>query len=157
MDAQQLDRADSATVAAMEAPSKEEVVTLLFEAFSRREMDDALALLDPEIVFQPVTAEVTRDGEPYRGHEGMHRYMADVEATWEELTVHPTRIRAAGDAVVAMGMAGGSARDGGSFEDVPTTWMFKFRKGLVIQIQIFSDPSHAREALGEEAVKAGRV
>ena len=156
MDAQRFGRAGSGAAAA-EVPSKEEVVARLFEAFSRREMDDALELLDPGIVFQPVTAELTRQGEPYRGHEGMRRYMADVEAAWEELTVHPARIRAAGDAVVAMGMAGGRARGGGSFEDVPATWMFKFRDDLVVQIQIFSDPNHAREALVDEAVTSGRV
>jgi ketosteroid isomerase-like protein len=155
MDLQQFDRASTGTAVAVEAPSKEEVVARLFEAFSRRDMDDALELLDPAIVFQPVTAELTRQGEPYRGHDGMRRYMSDVEAVWEELTVHPTRIRAAGDAVVAMGVAAGRARGGGSFEDVPATWMFKFRDDLVVQIQIFSDPGYAREALAAEVVTSG--
>jgi ketosteroid isomerase-like protein len=127
--------------------SKEETVTLLFEAFNRRELEDALALLHPEIVFQPMTAEVTRAGQPYRGHEGIRRYMADVESQWDELAVCPTQIRVAGDAVVAMGLVSGRGR-AGSFADAPTTWMFRLRDDLVVQARIFSEPRHVHEALG---------
>src|SRR6202012_252663 len=51
--------------------SKEAVVARLFDAFSRGALLSALPLLHPEVVFQPMTAEVTRAGEPYRGHEGI--------------------------------------------------------------------------------------
>lgn len=123
----------------------------LFEAFSRRELADALALLHPEVVFQPMTAEVTQAGEPYCGHEGIRRYAADVEAQWDELALHPTQIRAAGQAVVALGLVSGSG-PAGSFEDAPTTWVFKFRDGLVVHAQIFSEARHVYEALvGEDA------
>jgi ketosteroid isomerase-like protein len=125
-------------------------VALLFEAFSTREIESSLALLAPDIVFQPMTAEVTRAGEPYRGHEGIRRYAADVEAQWDELTLHPTQIRAAGAAVVALGLVSGSGR-AGSFEDAPTTWVFKFREGLVIHAQIFSEARNVFEALGDAA------
>jgi ketosteroid isomerase-like protein len=131
--------------------SPEGTVARLFEAFSRRELADALALLHPEVVFQPMTAEVTQAGEPYCGHEGIRRYAADVEAQWDELTLHPTQIRAAGQAVVALGLVSGSGR-AGSFEDAPTTWVFKFRDGLVVHAQIFSEARHVFEALvGENA------
>jgi ketosteroid isomerase-like protein len=128
-------------------PSKEEAVTRLFEAFSRHEVADALPLLHPEVVFQPMTAEVTRAGEPYRGHKGIRRYAADVEAQWDELTLHPTQIRAAGNAVVALGLVSGSG-PAGSFENAPTTWVFKFRDGLVAHAQIFSEARNVHEALG---------
>lgn len=87
--------------------SHEDAVRRLFEAFSRRELGETLALLHPEVVFQPMTAEVTQAGEPYCGHEGIRRYAADVEAQWDELTLHPTQIRSAGRAVVALGLVSG--------------------------------------------------
>ena len=93
-------------------PSPEEVVRSLFDAFSRRALTETLALLHPEVVFQPMTAEVTQAGEPYRGHEGIRRYAADVEAQWTKLTLRPTQIRAAGQAVVALGLVSGSGRAG---------------------------------------------
>ncbi len=130
-------------------PSHEDTVRRLFSAFSRRAFAETLALLHPDVVFQPMTAEVTQAGEPYRGHEGIRRYAADVEAQWDDLTLDPTQIRAAGEAVVALGLVSGSGR-AGSFENAPTTWVFKFKDGLVIHAQIFSEARHVFEALGGE-------
>jgi ketosteroid isomerase-like protein len=125
---------------------EERAVADLFEAFSRRDLANALSLVHPEIVFRPLTAAVTRAGEPYRGHDGIRRYMADVEAHWEQLTVCPAQIRAAGRAVVALGVVSGRG-PAGSFEDAPTTWVVKFREGLVVHAQIFSDERNAVNAL----------
>jgi ketosteroid isomerase-like protein len=125
---------------------KEEVVAQLFEAFSRRDLPGALALVHPEVVFQPMTAAVTQAGEPYRGHEGIRRYARDVEAHWEVLTLQPAQIRAAGRAVVALGLVSGRG-PGGSFENAPTTWVVKFKDGLVFYVQIFSDERNVQEAL----------
>jgi ketosteroid isomerase-like protein len=127
-------------------PSNEAIVAHLFEAFSRRDLASMLPLLHREIVFQPVTAQVTRGGEPYRGHEGMSRYAEDVAAHWDELTVRPAQIRAAGRAVVAIGLVSGRGA-AGSFADAPTTWVVKFRDGLVNHVQIFSDARMAHAAL----------
>jgi ketosteroid isomerase-like protein len=135
---------------AKEVLAKERVVASLFEAFSNRRMADALSLLTDDVVFVPMTAQVTQAGEPYRGHNGMHRYFADVEAQWERLTLCPTQIKAAGNAVVALGLVSGRGA-AGAFEDAPTTWMFKFRGERVAHIQIFSDASHMLEALGRPA------
>jgi ketosteroid isomerase-like protein len=132
---------------------KEEVVARLFEAFSRRELESALALVHPEVVFEPMTAAVTRAGEPYRGHEGIRRYAQDVESHWEVLTVHLAQIRAAGCAVVALGLVSGRG-PGGSFQDAPTTWVVKFRDGLVVHAQIFSDARNVVNALVETGIRA---
>jgi ketosteroid isomerase-like protein len=136
--------------AAESLQSKEAIVARLFDAFSRRELLDVLPLLHPEVVFQPMTAEVTRAGEPYRGHEGIRRYTEDIESHWEELTLHPAQIRAAGSAVVVLGLVSGSG-PAGSFENAPTTWVIKFKDGLVLGVQIFSDARHVVAALvGDE-------
>jgi ketosteroid isomerase-like protein len=125
---------------------KEQVAARLFAAFSRGDLLSALSLFDPAIVFQPMTATVTRGGEPYRGHEGIRRYIEDVDTHWQELTIRPTQIRAAGQAVVALGLVSGRGPVG-SFEDAPTTWVLKFREGLVAHVQIFSDARNIEEAL----------
>lgn len=127
--------------------TRTEIAQLLFDAFNARKLEVTLALLHPEIVFEPVSGAVLNDGEPYHGHEGMRRYYADVRAHWRELTVDPTHLREAGNAVVALGHVNG-ASDAGLLRDAPTTWVFKFRDGLVAHIQIFSDQRLAREALG---------
>jgi ketosteroid isomerase-like protein len=124
-----------------------EVVQRLFDAFNARDMADAWSLLDPEIVFEPVSGAVLNGGEPYLGEQGMHRYLADVQEHWQELTVNPVHMRAAGDAVVALGQVNGRSAEG-SLDAVPTTWVFKFKDGRVAQIQVFSDERLARLALG---------
>jgi ketosteroid isomerase-like protein len=123
----------------------------LFEGFSQRDLPSILDLVHPEIIFQPMTAAITQAGEPYRGHEGLWRYIADVQEHWQELTVHPVQIRAAGEAVVVLGMASGRP-PGGSFENAPATWILKFSDGLVVHIQIFSDARHVVEALDVERI-----
>jgi ketosteroid isomerase-like protein len=128
-----------------------QIVQRLFEAFGRRDLSSVLDLVHPEIVFEPMTAAVTQAGEPYRGHEGMRDYVADVQEHWQELTVHPVQIRAAGQAVVVLGLASGRG-PAGSFEDAPATWVLKFSEGLVIHIQIFSDARHVLDALGERRI-----
>jgi ketosteroid isomerase-like protein len=133
------------------ALSSEEIVRTLFEAFSRRDLQSAVELMHPDIVFQPMTAAVTRAGEPYRGHEGIRRYTEDVERHWERLTIRLKQIRSAGRAVVALGLVSGSG-SGGSFEDAPTTWVMKFKDGRVAHVQIFSDERYVTSALvGEDA------
>jgi ketosteroid isomerase-like protein len=136
--------------------SEEEIVARLFDAFSRRDLADALPLLHPDVVFQPMTAQVTRGGEPYRGYEGIHRYLADVEALWDELTLRPSQVRAAGQAVVALGLVSGRGPTG-AFEDVPTTWMFKFKDDKVVSAQIFSEQRHVLEALDGTAAGPGEA
>src|ERR1700757_1968782 len=129
------------------ALSKEQAIVRLFDAFSRRRLQDALPLLAEDVVFAPMTAQVTRAGEPYRGHDGIRRYIADVEERWTELTLRPTKIKAAGNAVVALGLVSGRGV-AGAFQDAPTTWVFKFRGDQVAHAQIFSDAVNVFEAIG---------
>ncbi|MGA2164905.1 MAG: nuclear transport factor 2 family protein [Solirubrobacteraceae bacterium] len=133
------------------ALSHEEIVRALFDAFSRGDLQGAVELMHPDVVFQPMTAAVTRGGEPYRGHEGIRRYTEDVETHWRQLTIRLKQVRSAGRAVVALGLVSGSGSQG-SFEDAPTTWVVKFKEGRVAHVQIFSDERYVASALvGERA------
>jgi ketosteroid isomerase-like protein len=127
--------------------SRTEIVQQLFDAFNTRDLEAALSVLHAEIVFEPVSGAVLNGGEPYVGQDGMRQYFADIEGHWQELTVKPVHVRAAGDAVVALGHASGRSA-AGSLDDAPATWVFKFDGDLVAHIQIFSDEHLARQALG---------
>lgn len=127
----------------------EEIARSLFDAFNARDIEAALGLLHPEILFEPVSGVVMNDGEPYRGHDGMRRYFLDLQEHWHELRVNPVQVRAAGDAVVALGQTSGRGT-AGPLAGVPTSWVFKFRDGLAVRIQVFSDERLARAALAAE-------
>ena len=102
-----------------------ETTRQLFERFSRRDVAQLLDLCDPEVEFLPVTAMVAADGEPYRGHEGISRYISDVARVWEELTVEPSEYHRAGDdTVVAVGRV--YAWGAGRVIDAPVGWLWLF-------------------------------
>jgi ketosteroid isomerase-like protein len=126
-----------------------ELVKRLFEAFERRDVDAALALLDPEIKLLPVTAQVTRGGRPYEGHAGVREYIEDVERVWDELELVP----GAFEAVVGVVVVIGEVRARGPAGEVrqSTVWTWRLRDERIIEGSVHSDVDAARQALGPGA------
>lgn len=123
------------------------LVMRIFDAFNRRDVETSLLpALHRDVVFEPVSGGVMNEGKPYVGHEGIRLYFRHVAEHWQQLEVNPIQTRRAGTAVVALGQVSGKG-PGGMLDAVPTTWVFKFRNGLVAQIQVFSDERLARRAL----------
>lgn len=123
------------------------LVMRMFDAFNSRDVETSLLpMLHRDVVFEPVSGVVMNEGKPYIGHDGIRLYFRHVAEHWQQLEVDPIQTRRAGTAVVALGQVSGKG-PGGILDAVPTTWVFKFRDGLVAQIQIFSDERLARRAL----------
>lgn len=123
------------------------LVMRIFDAFNRRDVETSLLpMLHRDVIFEPVSGAVMNEGKPYVGHDGIRLYFRHVAEHWQQLEVNPIQTRRAGTAVVALGQVSGKG-PGGRLDAVPTTWIFKFRNGLVAQIQIFSDERLARRAL----------
>ena|ERR1700733_7622859 len=123
------------------------LVMRMFDAFNSRDVESSLLpMLHRDVVFEPVSGVVMNEGKPYIGHDGIRLYFRHVAEHWQQLEVNPMQTRRAGTAVVALGQVSGKG-PGGILDAVPTTWVFKFRDGLVAQIQIFSDERLARRAL----------
>jgi ketosteroid isomerase-like protein len=124
-----------------------ETVKRLFDAFARRDVEASLELMHPEIRLWAVTARATGDG-PYVGHEGIRRYMQDVERLWQELELRPIGFEEVADTVVVLGEV--HARGAAGKLRQPTIWTLKLRDRLVIQCRVDSDTRAARRALGIE-------
>ncbi len=60
------------------------------EAFNRRDAEGLVALCDPEIVFHPTV--LVGDRRNYRGHDGMRRWVAELETSESK---HQVRVREA--------------------------------------------------------------
>jgi ketosteroid isomerase-like protein len=123
----------------------------IFERFSRRDVRGLLELCDPELVFMPVTAMVAAGGEPYRGHDGITRYMADVARVWEELTVDPVEFHRAGeDTVVIVGRV--YAWGVGRVIDAPVGWVWRFGPdGKAVYGRVYESRHDALAAAGLDA------
>ena len=111
-----------------ELESNVEVVRRLLRAFNARDDHAVLSLAHPGIVFAPLVRG-PGSHEPYRGEQGIRRYLAEVRERWERLQVHPSQLRAAGDAVVVYAEVEGQAGTGAMRASVTSVW--RVREGLV--------------------------
>jgi ketosteroid isomerase-like protein len=125
-----------------------EVVERMFAAFAERDLGALVELMDPEIEFLPVTANLTTGGVPYRGHAGIARYFDDVAQVWPELRLFPEEVRdgAREGVVVALGRV--IARGGGMILDSPTGWVFQMRDGRIARLRVYGSHEEAVEAAG---------
>jgi ketosteroid isomerase-like protein len=128
------------------AESNVDLARRTFEAFGERDIAAVLDLMDEEVEFLPPTATLTRGGEPYRGHEGIVRYLDDVGRVWKELRVFPSEYRDLGDCVVALGRI--HARGGGMIIDRPTGWVWRMRGGKIWWGRVYSTQEEALRSVG---------
>lgn len=127
-----------------------DVVERMFSAFADRDFDGLVELMDPEVEFLPVTANITTGGVPYRGHNGVARYFEDVGQVWSELRLFPDEYRegAREGCVLVLGRV--VARGGGMILDNPTGWVFVMRDGKIARLRVYGSHREALEAAGLE-------
>jgi ketosteroid isomerase-like protein len=126
------------------------LVQRLFDAFAARDEEALLAIMDPEIEFFGPTATVLNEGKCYRGHDGMRRYLQDVEMLWAELETLPARFREVGNHVVVMGRVRARARDGLEM-DAPAAWVWRVERGLVAWGCVYGDREAMPRSLQEDS------
>jgi ketosteroid isomerase-like protein len=128
-------------------PSNVEIVQQIFAAFEHRDAEAVVKLCAADVVFEPVTARVAAGGAPYRGHDGMRAYIADVGRVWQELRPSPDAFHEGEDGiVVATGRV--YAWGAGRVVDSPAGWLFLMRDGSMAYGRIFETASGALEAAG---------
>jgi ketosteroid isomerase-like protein len=122
------------------------VVQRAFDAFSRRDVEGLVAACSTEIEFHLPTAQLTRIGLPYRGHEGVRTYVRDAARVWAELRLEPREYHEAGDVVVAVGRV--YAWGAGRVVDTPAAWVWRMRDGLAVRVDVFENAAEALAAAG---------
>lgn len=123
-----------------------EIARRAFVAFADRDLDAIAELMDEDVEFLPITANLTTGGLPYRGHEGMARYLEDAGRVWKELRVHPTEFRQSGDRVVVLGRI--HARGGGMIIDRPAGWVLRIRAGKIFWGRVYASHEEALKDAG---------
>ena len=123
-----------------------DVVRQAFDAFNRRDVETLVSLSDPDCVWLPFRAQL--EGITYRGHEGVRRFVADMDDDWTGFQVEPLEFREIGAQVVVIGRVTG--RGAGSGVDIESEGGFVFgvRGGLVTHITSHSDPRAALASVG---------
>jgi ketosteroid isomerase-like protein len=122
------------------------LVQRAYEAFTRRDVDGLVAACAPDVEFHLPTAQLTRVGIPYRGHDGVRTYMRDAARVWSELRLEPREFHERGDLVVATGRV--YAWGAGRVVDTPAGWVWRIREGLVVRVDVYESADQALEAAG---------
>jgi ketosteroid isomerase-like protein len=123
-----------------------ELVRRAFEAFERRDLAALTELTDPEVEFFAPTAVLANEGRCYRGHDGLARYLRDVERMWVRLEVQPVKFRAVGNHVVVLGRVQACAHDGLEVE-TPAAWVWEVRNSRLVYGFVHSDPGRTFKGL----------
>lgn len=130
--------------------SNVDIVRQAFAAFERRDPDLLARIVAPDMVFEPVTAQIAAGGKPYRGVEGLRQYLEDVARVWQELRPAPdTFYEREGGIVVATGRV--YAWGAGRVVDAPAGWLWRVERGRLAYGRVFETAAGALAAAGIEA------
>jgi ketosteroid isomerase-like protein len=105
------------------------------------------AAIDPGV--EGHTPLSSTQGGPYRGHEGVRRWIADIDNQFEEWYSRPDEFRELEDGrVLVLGDLHMRGRGSGIELDQPMGWILSFRDGRMYRYEVFPDPTEALRAAG---------
>lgn len=127
-------RAEEAQTAG-ERAAEVAVVRAIYDAFARRDVEEALKHVSPTIRFLPHgTAHMVGREHPYHGHAGVRQYFADAARVWDDIELHAEDIRPVGEDIIVFGRVSGSV-EGEPFER-PVVWIWQVRNGLASYMRV---------------------
>ena len=119
------------------------------EAANRRDIEALLAELDPEIEWHSaLLASVAGGAAVYRGHEGVRKWLRDLEEAFSEVHSEFSEIRDLGNRLVAIGRLRTRGKESGAETESPVAWLVRFNDGKLIYARPYLDPNQGLEAAG---------
>src|SRR5215216_2063999 len=123
-----------------------EIALAAVDAWNRGDREAWMALWDEEAEFYPLRAQL--EGESYRGHDGLARFLGEMAEDWEEVRFEIDEARDAGEQVVGIGRFRARGRASGVDLNVPLGVVPRVQRGKIVYIRFFSEPADALEAAG---------
>jgi ketosteroid isomerase-like protein len=125
-----------------------EVIREAFERWNTGDIDYWIEHADPEVEIWSKYAALEQGGEPYRGHDGMREWRAEIDRNFESHLVIAQEVRDVGGAVLVLGSVRFRGTTSGSEMEYPFGWVCEMCGGTLARMWFYS--SHA------EAVDAAR-
>jgi ketosteroid isomerase-like protein len=122
-----------------------EVVRRSFATFNAREVEDLVALCNPDSEWLPFRAQL--EGMVYRGHEGIRQFVQDMDDDWEVYRIDPQEFHGHGDRIVVTGHVRALSRSSGVDVYSEAGFLFELRAGRISRVVSYSDPAAALEAV----------
>ena len=116
-----------------------------FAAFNERDVDVLVGLCTPDCEWLPFRAQL--EGIVYRGHEGVRRFVRDMDEDWKAFRIDPIEFHDRPAQVAVVGRIQAVGRGG---VDIDSTggFVFEIQAGRIAKVVSYSDPSAALEAVG---------
>jgi len=128
--------------------SHENVETLyrVYDALRRRDVDGFVREMHPDV--EGTARVMSVDGEVFRGHDGMRRFMDEIITVFPDWDVEVADASIHGDRVLAtLRLSAHGARSGVPLDQ--TAWqVIGFREGKILSWHGFPTRSEALEAVG---------
>ena len=116
--------------------------------YNRGDIGPMLEITHPDAEWYPFTAAVEGD-ETYHGREGIRRWWANVEATFDRVDASVDDFRELGDQLLALGHLRARFRSGVTL-DTEIAWLLRFRDGLAVWGHAYQSHAEALKAAGLE-------
>jgi ketosteroid isomerase-like protein len=120
------------------------------DAYNRGDADAFVSAFDPAAEWHTVTQAVFGgESTVYRGHEGIRRFVLEVDEALADVRAECTEVRDLGERIVAVGRMRGRGRSSGAVAETPIGWVVDFADGKVVRMRDYLDPDEALEAARE--------
>ena len=119
-----------------------------YSAVAARDMDTALSLLSPDVVWIFYGPEDAIDyAGTYKGHEGVRQFIADEEKTVDISEVTRDFFAVDGNVVIVTGRQKGAGKMTGGEYDVSWSHLFTIENNLIVKLEVITDSGAVMEAL----------
>jgi ketosteroid isomerase-like protein len=95
-----------------------------------------------------VSVMLAIEGRVFRGPQGIRRYFAILDESWDEFLIHPNRFREVPNLVFVLGRLSGCGRTSGVTVDSEVGIVINIRDGKIARLRGFLDQGAALEAAG---------
>ena len=123
-----------------------EMVRAGYDAFNRGDIEAALSPLHPDIEWWPAADEPIT--EPYRGHDGYGRLIAEARGGVPDLQTEIEELFVIGGRVVVCVRFWGHGRDSGAPVEIRETHVARVRDGKILEVREYRAKEEALEAVG---------
>jgi ketosteroid isomerase-like protein len=123
---------------------KLEVARRGLEAFNRRDVEALVNGFDTDCEWVSFRAQL--EGGVYRGHDGVRRFVRDMDEDWSEFRIELEELSEVGERVLLIGSARAESRGSGLRVNNRVGFVFDFREGKIHRLVAYGDPDSARSA-----------
>ncbi len=119
-----------------------------YSTVATREMEKALSLLSPDVVWIFHGPEDIIDyAGTYKGHEGVRQFFADEEQTVDISEVTRDFFAVAGNVVIVTGWQKGASKTTGGEYAVNWSHLFTIENNLIVKLEVVTDSAAIMEAI----------